>query len=133
MSTYSIHFTDTDREKIERLLDFVRSLDFVSSVEPVTEDSVAPTEAAPASISSDQFIPVSELKSLYPNEWVLLANPQKKNNALLGGLVLIHDADKRSFALKAKDLLKKYPGATHFFTGEAPSHARTGLARKTTI
>lgn len=129
-SIYAIHFKDADKDKIKRLLDFVRSLDFVQSVELYQASKPVKTDEHTIPTQSNEFVQVSEIKTLYPNQWVLLANPKKEGAILLGGQVLLHDSDKRAFALKAKDLVKKYRGLTHFFTGEVPSFARTGLARK---
>ncbi|MBX2929122.1 MAG: hypothetical protein KF852_14895 [Saprospiraceae bacterium] len=131
MSTYAIFFKDTDTEKVNKLVDFMRSLDFVDSVEPIHPGVVNDDQSVPE--SSEDFIAVSDLKKLYPDQWVLLANPQKKGAVLLGGIVLVHDRDKREFALKAKDLIKEHPGVTHFYTGVIPRHAHVGLAKKTQL
>ncbi|HRI59832.1 MAG TPA: hypothetical protein PK228_08915 [Saprospiraceae bacterium] len=133
MSSYAIHFKDADKDKIKRLIDFVRSLDYVKSVEPFQANTPVKKEEDIVPTQSNEFVPVSEIKTLYPNQWVLLANPQKKGVVLLGGQVLMHDSDKREFALKAKDLLTKYAGLMHFFTGETAPRAHTGLARKVSI
>ena len=49
---------------------------------------------------------------------------------MLGGQVMLYERDKREFALKAKDMIQKNTGLTHFFTGESPRHGHVGLARK---
>jgi hypothetical protein len=135
MSTYAVRFTEENSEKIARLLDFVRSLDFVDSVEPLPEYQIL-AEASP----SDHAVPAAEelvaslefIKKYYPNQWVLIANPQRKGSLLISGQVVLAAPDKRNLALKAKDLLAKYPGATHFFTGEKPRRGHVGLVRKVT-
>lgn len=130
MTTYAIHFKDEDKEKINRLLDFVRSLDFVQSVELFPTGTTSSTEESPPPQSSEGFLPLSEIKRLYPDEWVLLDKAHKTGATILGGVVLLHEADKRLFALKARDFIKKDAHLTHFFTGELPHRAQTGLARK---
>jgi hypothetical protein len=129
MSTYAISFKDADAEKVNRLVDFMRSLDFVDSVEPIQLGVANDVESIPE--SSEGFTSVVDLKKLYPDQWVLLANPRKKGTSLLGGIVLVHERDKKEFALKAKELIRAHPGATHFYTGETPRHAHAGLAKKT--
>lgn len=84
----------------------------------------------PASIENSTFLPIDSIKSIYPNQWVLIANPQKEGRHLLGGQVLLFDHDKREFALKAKELIRTNVGLTHFFTGELPRQGHIGLARK---
>lgn len=131
MTTYAVRFNTDDRHKIEPLLDFVKSLDFVSSVEIASEEP-APNEEAPTPAPlNGQFLPIEEIRRLYPNEWVLLAEPRKKGIEILGGTVLLHESDKRSMALRAKDLIRKYSHVTHFFTGDIPKRATIGLMRKT--
>ena len=131
MSSISIHFKDATESKIKPLLDYVRSLDFVQSIEIRSESAPAETVEKPASQSfSNEFLEVAELKNRFPNQWVLLANTQKNETKIIGGQVLLHEIDKRTFALKAKDLLKKHPAVAHFFTGETATRRHIGLARK---
>jgi len=42
-----------------------------------------------------QYISFDELKKIYPDEWVLLGNPEMKNTSVLGGVVLYHSKDKK--------------------------------------
>ena len=78
----------------------------------------------------DAFVPLATVKSLYPDEWVLLANVEKKGMDLIGGQVVLHEKDKRTFALKAKALIQGNKGLAHFYTGELPRYGHIGLARK---
>lgn len=90
---------------------------------PVVE---APSEGAGAAA----FQPLATIKALYPDEWVLLAYAEKSGRDLLGGQVVLHEKDKRAFALKAKALIQENKGLTHCYTGELPRHGHIGLARK---
>jgi hypothetical protein len=130
MPTYSIQFDDAQQEKVTRLLEFVRSLDFVKSVEPAP--SAKSKKALPKIETSGNspFYSVEELKGLFPNQWVLLANFQKNGAELLGGQVLTHDADKRTFALNAAEFVKNEKNLTHFFTGEVVNRSHSGVIRK---
>ena len=88
------------------------------------ETAELPTQDAGA------FIPLATVKALYPDEWVLLANVEKRGMDLIGGQVVLHEKDKRTFALKAKALIQENKGLTHFFTGEPTRYGHIGLARK---
>lgn len=128
-STYSIKFKETDREKIEALIAFVKSLDFVQSVE-VSAKKAVPKKNNSMSARPEGFLPVAEIRRLYPNEWVLLGNPVSEGGELLGGIVILHDPEKRGMALRGKGLIRDYEKATHFFTGELPKRPAIGLMRK---
>ena len=41
------------------------------------------------------YITFNEIKKLYPDEWVLLGDPEMKNTSVLGGVVLYHSKDKK--------------------------------------
>ena len=82
--------------------------------------------ATPKSMDTEGYLPIETIKKLYPNEWVLVASPKKEGAKIIGGTVLVHDADKRLMALQGRDLIKNYPSATHFYTGEMPKYAKMG-------
>ena len=125
-TTVEVRFNTDDRNKIEPLLDFVKSLDFVSSVEISTEEVESIAETPSESIAG-QFLSIEAIREMYPNEWVLLAEPRKNGIEILGGIVLLHEADKRNMALRARDLVKKHANVTHFFTGKLPKRSSLGL------
>lgn len=79
---------------------------------------------------TEGYLPIETIKKLYPNEWVLVASPQKEGIKIIGGTVLVHHADKRVMALQGRDLIKNYPSATHFYTGEMPHYAKIGILKK---
>lgn len=129
MTTYAVRFNTDDRDKIEPLLDFVKSLDFVSSVEEADEEP-APDEETSIPAADGQFLSTEQIRKLYPNEWVLLGDPIVKGIEILGGKVLVHDPDKRNMALRGKEFIPQYARATHFYTGTFPKRATIGLIRK---
>ncbi len=45
------------------------------------------------------FVPFEKIKQMYPEEWVLLGNPEMKNTTVLGGIVLYHSKDKKGSLL----------------------------------
>jgi hypothetical protein len=131
MSTYAIEFKETEPNKIQNLLNFVRSLDFVASVEPSSE-SMSDDEKIQTNISNHQlgYLPIDEIKIAFPNQWVLLSDFNKIETTILGGIVLCNDVDKREFALKAREFVKNNKNVAHLYTGVFPRIARSGLMRK---
>jgi hypothetical protein len=129
MSTiYAIQFKESEPQRIQKLLDYVQSLDFVQSVKPFSEEeNVVET---PLGAPVEGYLTTEEIKKLHPNQWVLIAYTRKKDTQILGGKILLHEVDKRELALKGKDLIRQYPNVNHFYTGEFPTHARIGLLRK---
>lgn len=71
-----------------------------------------------------------EMKVLYPNEWVLLGNPQRENGQVLGGVVLCHGKDKRNLVKNGRELIKGFDSATHIYTGEFPRNGKIGWIRR---
>jgi hypothetical protein len=74
------------------------------------------------------LLTVDEIVSQYPNQWVLLGNPEMKTpnsngtlmNRLLRGVVILASKDKRELAFRAKDIVTKYDETACLFTGETP-------------
>lgn len=129
MLTYAIQFKDTDRSKIDRLLEFVRSLDFVQSVENLSVHFQVDKQVIKTA-PKDGYLEATEIRALFPDEWVLLDNPRTEGLKILGGTVLVHDADKRKMALQAREIFKEHKNLLHFFTGETPRIAKIGTFRK---
>ncbi len=130
MSTiYAIQFKESEPQRIQKLLDYVQSLDFVQSVKPFFDE--AGVVEKPLSVTIEGYLTTEEIKKLYPNQWVLLSHTQKNDTHIIGGKILLHEADKRELALKGRDLIRQFPDVNHFYTGEFPAHARIGLLRKT--
>jgi hypothetical protein len=89
-----------------------------------------PIGATPKNMDIEGYLPIETIKKIHPNEWVLVASPKKEGSKIIGGTVLVHDADKRLMALQARDLIKNHPSATHFYTGEMPHYAKIGIIKK---
>ena len=132
MSTiYAIEFNESEQQRVKKLLDYVQSLDFVRSVKAFSEaDNVL---EMPASAPVEGYLTIDDIKKLYPNEWILIAYTRKNGPHILGGKVLLHEADKRNLALKGRDLIRQFPDVNHFYTGEFPKRARIGLLKKLTM
>jgi hypothetical protein len=82
-----------------------------------------------------QVLTLEQIKSNYPNEWVLLGNPLLDEpeveasiiSQLISGIVLFHSKDKRELAYKAKEVKKSYESTTLIFTGEIPKNRKFWL------
>ncbi len=114
-TTVAVRFNTDDLNKIEPLLDFVKSPDAVSSVEIASQASDEKLET-PNPSGTEGFLSIAEIKRLYPDEWVLLGNPIFEGIDVLGGIVLLHDPSKRDMALKGHDLIKKNTNTLLTFT-----------------
>ena len=60
----------------------------------------------------------NDIKALYPNEWVLLGNPDLNNTDVLGGIVLYHSKDKKEVCYIGRDLANNYSSVTIAFAGD---------------
>lgn len=76
------------------------------------------------------YITLDELKKLYPDEWVLLGNPQMKNTSVLGGVVLYHSKDKKEVCYIGRDKTAAFATVTIAFTGDLKQHRNIGILRR---
>ena len=76
------------------------------------------------------YTPIDELKKLYPDEWVLLGNPEMKNTSILGGIVLYHSKDKKEVCYIGKDKTAGFSTVTIAFAGDLKQHRKIGLLRR---
>ena len=113
MTTFSVQFKDAEREQIKIWLDYLRSLDFIQAVKE-KEDTKS-------------YFSIEEIKQLYPNQWVLLADAQAEGLHILGGRVILNAPDKHQLALNGRDLVKEHKQVRHFYTGEYPHQKHIGL------
>jgi hypothetical protein len=68
------------------------------------------------------------IKKLYPNEWVLIGNPELREpevemaivSQLIAGVLIFHSKDKREIAYKARELKRAFETTTCAYTGEIP-------------
>ena len=79
-----------------------------------------------------EILTKEEILKRYPNQWVLVGNPELNNldtlgtiiSKLLGGTVLLFGKDKREIGYKAKEVRKGYDSVTLIFTGEVPQNRK---------
>lgn len=76
------------------------------------------------------YIGFEELKKKYPNEWVLLGNPEMKNTAILGGIVLYHSKDKKEVCYIGRDKTAEFDTVTIAFAGDLKQHRKIGILRR---
>ena len=77
-----------------------------------------------------EILTKEEILLRYPDQWVLLGNPELNNPAsngtllyrLVRGTVLLVSKDKRELAYKAKDVVGDYDETACIFTGEVPKN-----------
>ena len=70
---------------------------------------------------------IDQIKALYPDEWVLLADPQLVGVAVAGGVVIYHSKDKREIARNAPNWRIDFQSATTVFTGNQPKNRKFWL------
>jgi hypothetical protein len=79
---------------------------------------------------NNQYFSFDELKKKYPNEWVLLGNPEMKNTSVLGGVVLYHSKDKKEVCYIGRDKTGDFSTVTIAFAGEVKQNRKIGILRK---
>lgn len=79
---------------------------------------------------STDFIPFEKIKQLYPDEWILLGNPEMKNTTVLGGVVLYHSKDKKEVCYIGRDKTQDFARVTIAFAGDLKQNRRIGLLRR---
>ena len=86
-------------------------------------------------IRPTEALTVESIKTLYPNEWVLVGNPTMRQDDFVGavidmiisGIPLYHSKDKREIAYKIKELKNGFERTACIFTGEMPRNRRFWL------
>ena len=81
------------------------------------------------------ILTIEEIKAQYPDQWVLVGDPELDNPNTLGsivsklvrGIVLFGCKDKRELAYSAKEYRKGHETYTCIFTGEIPKNRKFWL------
>jgi hypothetical protein len=77
---------------------------------------------------ANEILNFDVIKKLYPNEWVLIGNPELRDpevemaivRQLIAGVLIFYSKDKREIAYKARDLKRGFDTTTCVYTGEIP-------------
>lgn len=78
----------------------------------------------------DKLLTISDIKNLYPDEWVLLGNPTMDESKLdvLGGIPLFHSKDKKEVCYIGRDKTSNFNKITLIYTGSFKSSRKiTGI------
>ena len=76
------------------------------------------------------LINIDDIKTLYPNEWVLLGNPIMDESKLdvLSGIPLFHSKDKKEVCYIGRDKTSDFDKITLIYTGSfRPTRKITGI------
>jgi hypothetical protein len=78
----------------------------------------------------DQKVGINEIKSNYPDEWILLGNPEfdEPNQKIISGTVLYHSPDKREVCYLGRPLTAEYDEIALFFNRVTPRGKRHVIA-----
>ena len=79
---------------------------------------------------NNTYIGFEELKKQYPNEWVLLGNPEMNNTSVLGGVVLFHSKDKKEVCYIGRDKTADFSTVTIAFAGELKQQRKIGILKR---
>ena len=76
------------------------------------------------------YLSMDELKKRYPDEWVLLGDPEMKNTSVLGGVPLYHSKDKKEVCYIGRDKTADFASVTIAFAGDLKQQRRIGILRR---
>lgn len=77
-----------------------------------------------------QTVNISEIKSLYPDEWVLIGNPKMDESKLdvISGIPLFHSKDKKEVCYIGREKTSNFDKITLIYTGTfRPARKITGI------
>ena len=77
-----------------------------------------------------EVLTIEQIKAQYPDQWVLVANPELRNpetngsfiHRLIKGIVLLANKDKRELAYQSKPLFGLYNETICIYTGEVATN-----------
>lgn len=70
-------------------------------------------------LNRKDVLDMSDIRKLYPNEWILLGNPKLASNKLeiLAGIPIFHSKDKKEVCLAGRDKVSYFDKITLILTG----------------
>lgn len=68
-----------------------------------------------------------QVKHQFPNEWLLIGNPQYNNSVVVGGYILYHSKDKKEVCYIGRDKTSNYSKITLVYTGDFKSSRKNGI------
>ncbi len=79
---------------------------------------------------NNNFLTFEQVKQLYPDEWVLLGDPEMKNTSVLGGVVLYHSKDKKEVCYIGRDKTANFSKVTIAFAGDLQQNRKIGILKR---
>ena len=70
---------------------------------------------------------IEQIKEQFPDEWVLLGNPETFGAKVLSGIVVFHSKDKREIAYSHINWREEFQSAITIFTGQKPKNRKFWL------
>jgi hypothetical protein len=70
---------------------------------------------------------IDSIKAKYPDQWILLGNPDFYHDTIMGGTLLFNDFDKKKVLEFAKKEIGNYDMIKIIFTGEASKSVRLNI------
>ena len=79
----------------------------------------------------NQILGFEEIKKLFPDEWVLLGNPEHTDDdsEIVSGILIFHAKDKKEIAVQGIKWRENFETATLKFTGIFPRRYTIGYLR----
>jgi hypothetical protein len=74
-----------------------------------------------------QALTIQQIKAAYPNEWILLGNPETDLATVQSGILLFHGKDYLEVCYKGSELGANYDSRTIIYTGETKQKNRKWL------
>jgi hypothetical protein len=71
-----------------------------------------------------------QIKNQFPNEWLLIGNPQYNNSTLIGGFILYHSKDKKEVCYIGRDKTSDFSKVTLLYTGNFKSTRKNGILKR---
>ena len=81
----------------------------------------------------EELLSISDIKGLYPNEWVLPEKPVMDDNKIdVVGIHLFHSKDKKEVCYIGRDKTSEFEKITLFYTGQLRAIRKiTGIFNRT--
>ena len=74
-----------------------------------------------------EVLTIDEIKMQYPNEWVLIGNPEHQGVTVLSGSLIFHSKDKREIAYSQINWREQFETAITIFTGKKTKNRKFWL------
>jgi hypothetical protein len=78
----------------------------------------------------NDLLKMEDIKKLYPDEWVLLGDPEIEQTKVLGGIVLYHSKDKKEVCYLGREKATGYNKVTIAYSGEQKKRNKLGILRR---